>query len=61
MAGVKLSPNNTNQLLEIEMEETLQVGNLYSVYIEFKSRIAPAVERMNGLYLSTYMNGTQRK
>ncbi len=44
------------QTLEIETVETLEVGASYLLYVEFKSRIAPAAERMNGLYLSSYLD-----
>jgi len=54
LSGVR--QNTTLQTLEIEVEETLEVGATYNVYIEFNSRIAPAEERMNGLYLSKYLN-----
>ncbi len=52
----EIRQNAELQILEIEVIESLEAGAEYDVFIEFKSKIARAEDRMNGLYLSKYLD-----
>lgn len=54
--------DNDTDFVTLSLSETIggSEGSLYSIYIEFLSRIAD--DRLNGLYLDYYINpGTNEK